>query len=51
MGKDLKTSEGRPLRVKEVYTDGKFGINLQEYKDRGLKFGLATGEDETLTGV
>jgi hypothetical protein len=26
--------------VKEVFADGKFGIRLQEYKDKGLKFDL-----------
>lgn len=43
---EQKDERGKPLRVREVYTDGQFGINLQEYKDKGLKFGLATGEDE-----
>lgn len=32
---------GKPLRVKEIYTDGKFGIFLQEYKDKGLRVDLA----------
>jgi len=38
--KDFKDDAGKPLRVKEVFTDGEFGIHLQEYKDKGLKFGL-----------
>lgn len=35
---DQKDKTGKPLRVKDVYTDGKFGIHLQEYKDKGLRF-------------
>jgi hypothetical protein len=38
---DQKDKEGKPLRVKEVFTDGKFGIHLQEYKDKGLRFDLS----------
>jgi putative nucleotidyltransferase with HDIG domain len=42
---DLSTAQkdksGKPIRVKEIYTDGAFGVKLQEYKDKGLKFGLA----------
>jgi len=41
--KDIKDEDGKPLRVKEVYTDGQFGIKLQEYKDQGLKFGVVDG--------
>lgn len=40
---DLKDKDGKPLRVREVHTDGAFGVQLQEYKDRGLRFGLVTG--------
>ncbi|MFT7184685.1 MAG: putative nucleotidyltransferase with HDIG domain [Pseudohongiellaceae bacterium] len=40
LSKDLKDHDGNPLRVKEVFADGKFGIRLQEYKDKGLKFDL-----------
>jgi len=40
---EQKDKNGKPLRVKEIYSDGKFGIKLQEYKARGLKFGLAAG--------
>ena len=40
LSKDLKDEQGKPLRVKEVFSDGKFGIHLQEYKDKGLKFDL-----------
>jgi len=42
--KELKDTQGKPLRVKEIFPDGKFGIQLKEYKDKGLKFGVATGE-------
>lgn len=35
---DQKDKTGKPLRVKEVFTNGKFGINLQEYKEKGLRF-------------
>ena len=45
---DIKCADGRPLKVREIFPDGKFGINLAEYKARGLKFGLATGDDEFL---
>ncbi|MFT6123532.1 MAG: HD-GYP domain-containing protein (c-di-GMP phosphodiesterase class II) [Oleiphilaceae bacterium] len=41
LSKDLKDHDGKPLRVKEVFADGEFGIRLQEYKDKGLKFGLS----------
>lgn len=44
---DLSTNQiaedGSPLRIKEVYTDGTFGIHLQEYKDRGLNFSVFEG--------
>ena len=40
LSKDLKDKEVKPLRVKQVFSDGKFGIHLQEYKDKGLKFDL-----------
>lgn len=36
-----KDREGNPLRVKDIYTDGAFGVHLAEYKAKGLKFGLA----------
>ena len=36
-----KDRDGKPLRVKEIYTDGKYGIFLQEYKDKGLRVDLA----------
>lgn len=39
---DQKDKNGKPLRVKAVFTDGKFGIHLQEYKAKGLRF------DETI---
>jgi len=41
LSRDQKDQTGKPLRVKEIYTDGQFGIHLLEYKKRGLKFGLA----------
>jgi len=43
--KELKDAQGQPLRVKEIFTDGKFGIQLKEYKEKGLKFGVATGQE------
>jgi len=44
--KDHKDNSGKPLRVKDVHEDGAFGINLQEYKNKGLKFGLVAGAAE-----
>lgn len=41
--KNQKDAKGQNIRVKEIFTDGAFGISLQEYKDKGLKFGVATG--------
>jgi HD-GYP domain-containing protein (c-di-GMP phosphodiesterase class II) len=41
LSKEQKDKNSKPLRVKEIYTDGQFGIKLQEYKAKGLKFGLA----------
>lgn len=41
--KNQKDEKGQAIRVKEIFTDGAFGIELQEFKDKGLKFGLATG--------
>lgn len=38
LSKKQRDAEGRAIRVKEVYTDGAFGINLQEYVDKGLRF-------------
>jgi HD-GYP domain-containing protein (c-di-GMP phosphodiesterase class II) len=38
-----KDEKGNAIRVKEIFTDGAFGVQLQEYKDKGLKFGIATG--------
>lgn len=38
-----KDETGNAIRVKEIFTDGAFGVQLQEYKDKGLKFGVATG--------
>lgn len=38
LSQDQKDKDGKPLRVKEVFTDGKFGIHLQAYKDKGLRF-------------
>lgn len=35
---EQKDQNGKPLRVKEIYTDGKFGIHLKEYKEKGLRF-------------
>ncbi len=35
---EQKDKEGKPLRVKEVFTNGKFGIDLREYKAKGLRF-------------
>jgi HD-GYP domain-containing protein (c-di-GMP phosphodiesterase class II) len=35
---DQKDKDGKPLRVKEVFSDGKFGIHLKEYKAKGLRF-------------
>lgn len=35
---DQKDRNGKPLRVKEVFTNGKFGIHLQDYKAKGLRF-------------
>ncbi len=43
LSRDQKDNNGKPLRVKEIYSDGEFGIKLQEYKAQGLKFGLVTG--------
>ena len=44
---DLSTRQidetGNAIRVKEIFSDGAFGVQLQEYKDKGLKFGVATG--------
>lgn len=37
---EQKDKNGQPIRVKEIFTDGAFGIHLQEYKDKGLKFGV-----------
>tara|TARA_R110001599_G_scaffold72151_1_gene200552 strand:+ start:40 stop:1299 length:1260 start_codon:yes stop_codon:yes gene_type:complete len=41
LSQDQKDKNGKPLRVKEIYIDGKFGIKLQEYKDKGLRIDLA----------
>lgn len=38
---DQKDKEGKPLRAKAVFTDGKFGIHLKEYKAKGLRFDAA----------
>lgn len=38
LSKKQRDAEGRPIRVKDVHTDGAFGINLQEYVDKGLRF-------------
>ncbi len=38
---DQKDKNGKPLRVKEVYTDGQFGICLREYKEKGLRMDLS----------
>lgn len=40
LAKDQRDAEGRPIRVKEIFTDGAFGVHLQEYKDKGLRFDL-----------
>ncbi|MGK0498970.1 MAG: HD-GYP domain-containing protein (c-di-GMP phosphodiesterase class II) [Oceanicoccus sp.] len=32
LSKDLQDDLGKPLRVKNIYANGKFGINLQDYK-------------------
>ena len=42
LSREQKDSEGQMIRVKEIFTDGAFGIQLQEYKDKGLKFELPT---------
>lgn len=42
---NVKDKEGNTLRVKNVMPDGSFGIDLSEYKAKGLKFGLVTGGD------
>lgn len=44
LSRDLKDENGKPLRVKEIFPDGAFGIDLEEYKAKGLKFGLVVGE-------
>lgn len=38
LSKDPKDKNGFPLRVKAIFTDGEFGIHLQEYKNKGLRF-------------
>ena len=40
---NVKDKDGKPLRVRNVMPDGSFGIDLSEYKAKGLKFGLVTG--------
>jgi HD-GYP domain-containing protein (c-di-GMP phosphodiesterase class II) len=41
LSNEQKDQHGKPLRVKEIYTDGAFGVQLKEYKAKGLNFGLA----------
>lgn len=45
LSKDHKDENGKPILVREIYKDGQFGIELNEYKAKGLKFGIATGEE------
>lgn len=40
LAKTQKDEKGQQIRVREIFTDGAFGIELQEYKNKGLKFGL-----------
>ena len=35
---NLKDAQNQPIRVKRVFNSGKFGIDLQEYKNKGLNF-------------
>ncbi len=32
-----KLKNGKPLRIKEIHSDGAFGIDLQVYRDKGLR--------------
>jgi HD-GYP domain-containing protein (c-di-GMP phosphodiesterase class II) len=48
LSQDFKDRNGKPVRVKEIFKDGAFEINLQAYKDKGLRFGLVIGEDKSL---
>jgi putative nucleotidyltransferase with HDIG domain len=36
LSQPLEDKNGEPIRVKDLYQDGAFGISLKEYKDNGL---------------
>jgi HD-GYP domain-containing protein (c-di-GMP phosphodiesterase class II) len=48
LSQEFKDKRGKPVRVREIYKDGQFNINLQEYKDKGLRFGVVTGLDKSI---
>ena len=44
-GQSADIMAGNIDKLKEIFPDGTFGIELKEYKEKGLKFGVATGEE------
>lgn len=45
LSKDHLDQDNQPLRVKQVLTDGAFGIKLAEYRNKGLIFGRELAAD------